>query len=428
MKNRLSLIGALVFFLLLLGLAFRHGDVLALVMPLLVILSAGIYFGPERLNLRVERTLSGDRVTTGSPVKVKLTITNQGSDLEEVLLRDMVSMPLELIDGADSILFSLKAGETFEWEYNILSHRGYYWFRGVEARASDHSGLFRRQEIYKAEGRVLALPQASKLGRVPIRPQRTKVYSGSIPARIGGQGIDFFGVREHQPGDSPRLINWKVTARHPRTLFSNEFEQERIADVGLILDSRHRSNLKLEKESLFEYVILAAASLSGELLDNGHRVGMLVYGRVMEWTFPGYGKVQKEKILRALSRTEPGGSKVFDRLDRLPTRLFPAQSQLIFITPLLRDDIPTLLTLRAHGYQVLVVSPDPITFETNVLNPDPDMRLALRVALLDRDLMFRELQQAGIQVIDWDVSIPFNNVVHASLSRLPMWRRFSRVS
>ncbi len=148
----------------------------------------------------------------------------------------------------------------------------------------------------------------------------------------------------------------------------------------------------------------------------------------MEWTFPGYGKVQKEKILRALSRIEPGGSKVFDRLDRLPTRLFPAQSQLIFITPLLRDDIPTLLTLRAHGYQVLVVSPDPITFETNVLSPDPDMRLALRVALLDRDLMFRELQQAGVQVIDWDVSIPFNNVVHASLSRLPMWRRFSRVS
>ncbi len=132
-------------------------------------------------------------------------------------------MPLDLIEGTDSIILSLDAGETFECEYVIRSHRGYYSFRGVEARAGDHSNLFTRREIYAAEGRVMALPPSVKLSRIPIRPQRTKVYSGSIPARIGGQGVDFFGVREHQPGDSPRLINWKVTARHPQTFFSNEF-------------------------------------------------------------------------------------------------------------------------------------------------------------------------------------------------------------
>jgi len=428
MNNRFALIGALLFTLLLLGLAFRSGNALALALPLLVVLAAGIYFGPGQLNLKVERKLSDDRVIAGSPITIQLSITNQGSRLEEVILQDIVSMPLDLIDGADSIMLSLAAGETFEWEYTTRSYRGYYSFRGVDAKAGDYLNLFTRREVYETEGRVMALPPAAKLSRIPIRPQRTKVYSGSIPARIGGQGVDFFGVREHQPGDSPRLINWKVTARHARTFFSNEFEQERITDVGLIIDSRLRGNIQLAGESLFEHVILAAAALSSELLDNGHRVGMLVYGRVMEWTFPGYGKVQKEKILRALSRTEPGGSKVFDRLDRLPTRLFPAQSQLIFISPLLRDDIPILLGLRSHGYQLLVVSPDPISFEMKDLAPDPDLNLALRVALVERDLMFRELRQAGVLIIDWDVETPLHAVVHASLSRVPMWHRFSRVS
>ena len=217
--------------------------------------------------------------------------------------------------------------------------------------------------------------------------------------------------------------HWRLSARHPRTLFTNEFEQERIADVGLILDARQRSDIRLKGDSLFEYGIRAAAALAGAFLNDGNRVGLLVYGRNLDWTFPGYGKVQRERILRALTRAKTGESLVFDNLDYLPTRFFPARSQIVVISPLCREDLSMLIRLRAHGYQLLLISPDPITFEAKALGSRPIIDLAVRIAHLERTLLLRNLRQAGIQIVDWQVDQPFDQTVHTSLHRLPYWYR-----
>ena len=97
-----------------------------------------------------------------------------------------------------------------------------------------------RQEI-KTAGQLFVLPGISRIRQVPIRPRRTRVYAGAIPARVGGPGVEFFGVRNYEPGNSSRRINWRVTARHAEQLYSNEFQQERVADVGIVLDGRERS-------------------------------------------------------------------------------------------------------------------------------------------------------------------------------------------
>jgi len=223
------------------------------------------------------------------------------------------------------------------------------------------------------------------------------------------------------------LINWKATARHPRAFFTNEFEQERVADVGLILDARQRCYPRSKEGSLFEYAVLAAAALAEAFLNDGNRVGMFIYGRVVDWTFPGYGKVQKERIMQALAMAEPGAHTLFDKLEHLPKRLFPSHSQLVFISPLLKDDQQTLFQLRARRYQVLVISPDPISFEEGGLRPHPDFEVGRRIALLERTLMLRKLRQAGIQVVNWPVNTPFYHVVGSSLIRQPFWSRQLKV-
>ena len=230
-------------------------------------------------------------------------------------------------------------------------------------------------------------------------------------------------MREYQSGDALRWINWRVSARHLHTLFTNEFEQERVADVGLILDARRRSNVQLRGDSLFEHAICATASLAEVFLNDGNRVGLLVYGRFLGWTFPGYGKIQREQILRALARAETGSSMVFDSLDQLPTRFFPARSQIVLISPLCTDDLPMLIRLRARGYQLLVISPDPVAFEAKALGPQPAVDLATRIARTERLLLLRRLRQAGVQIVDWQVDRPFDQTVHASLGRLPYWFR-----
>jgi len=421
--RRLLLLSGLIYALFLYGLATLSGQLLALVVPLAIYLGAALLYGPDELQLRVTRTLSADRVSQGEPVVVRVSITNEGSRLEEVLVEDLVPRPLVLTDGEPRVLTSLPPGGTLDLEYTVTGRRGRFDFRDVQMTASGHLGLFRRQTTLPAPARLLVLPEVLRLRRIAIRPLRTHGYIGPVPARQGGSGVEFFETREYQSGDPLRWINWRLSARHPRTLFTNEFEQERIADVGLILDARQRSDIRLKGDSLFEYGIRAAAALAGAFLNDGNRVGLLVYGRNLDWTFPGYGKVQRERILQALTRAKTGESLVFDNLDYLPTRFFPARSQIVVISPLCREDLSMLSRLRAHGYQLLLISPDPITFEAKALGSRPIVDLAVRIARLERTLLLRNLRQAGIQIVDWQVDQPFDQTVHTSLHRLPYWYR-----
>jgi uncharacterized protein (DUF58 family) len=276
----------------------------------------------------------------------------------------------------------------------------------------------------EAKGRLFILPPVTRVRHIAIRPRRTRVYAGTIPARAGGPGTEFFGVREYHPGDSPHSINWRASARYTDTLYANEYQQERVADVGVVLDGRLRTNEFAGNHSLFEYSVRAAASIADALLNQGNRVGLLLYASYLGWTFPGYGKIQRERILHALANARTGESQVFDNLQHIPTRLFPPESQLVFVSPLSEDDLKPLIQLRAQGYDVLVISPNPVKFELSYLPAsNPRVGLAGRVLHMERLLLLQRLQRASIFVLDWDVSEPFDSLVKRTLSRSPVWLR-----
>jgi uncharacterized protein (DUF58 family) len=234
--------------------------------------------------------------------------------------------------------------------------------------------------------------------------------------------VEFFGIREYQAGDSLRWINKRLSARHAERLFVNEFEQERAIDVGLILDARQKSNLSINGQSLFEYSIQATTTLADTFLAQGNRVGLFIYGGYLDWTFPGSGKLQRERILQALARAEMQESLVFQRLAHLPTRLFPARSQLVFISPLLVDDLEELVKLRAHGYPLMVISPDPVSFEVQQLAASSERDLAYRIARLERRRLLQRLSQLGIRMFSWEVEQPFHEQAQLALTITPMVR------
>jgi uncharacterized protein (DUF58 family) len=421
--RRFLLLGGLLYGLVLLGLVTLSGEVLVLAIPLVVYLGAALLWRPERPQLRASRSLSASRVFEGDQVVVRLSITNEGEELDEVTVVDVIPPGIELVEGEPEALTPLAAGETVELEYTVRGKRGTFRFRDVRVTTSDCSNLVQRRVTLASPAQFLVMPDVTRLRRVTIRPLRTRATAGPVPARQGGSGVEFYGVREYQPGDALRWINWRASARHPRSLFTNEFEQERIADVGLILDARRRSDVGSSGEALFESAIRATASLADAFLNDGNRVGLLVYGGFLDWTFPGYGRVQRMQILETLARAETGESMVFDSLDYLPTRLFPAQSQIVLVSPLCPDDWSHLVRLRARGYQLLVISPDPVTFEARSSGPEPVWGLAARIARLERTLLLRRLRHTGIQVVDWQVDKPFDQVVHGAIGRVPHWIR-----
>lgn len=415
--KRFIFLSTIVYILLLLGLALLGGGFIALAIPFVLYLLFGFYNAPEPPQIRIERSLSSDRVAPGADVIVSLRIHNDGGDIEELSVEDMISSNLTVRLGSTRHLFRLPKGDSHTVTYTIAGPRGAYKFESVRIEAHDGLGLIHRTQIIPTVGQLFVFPDVRRLKSVVIRPRKTRVYAGQIPARAGGSGTDFFGVRDYQPGDSPRAINWHASARHTDNLYANEFQQERVADVGIVLDARERANLFREGHSLFEHSITAAAALSDALIAQGNRVGLLVYGGYLNWTLPAYGKFQRERILHSLATAMVGHSSVFEGLEHLSARMFPPESQIILVSSLTNDDLDIVAQFRARGYQVLVVSPDPIKYELELLPSAKHVEVASRIVRLERNLLIRKLERAGVQVIEWDIAKPFDQAVGPVLMR-----------
>ena len=407
----------LVYGLLLAGLITLRGQFIALAIPFLLYLLYGFWSAPEAPDLQVERKLSRDRITPDSEADVTLTVTNHGSDIEELFLVEKISPLLKINSGSSRHLLRLPRGSSRTFNYTVSGPRGSYAFETIQATSSDIFGLVRREQLVRSDERLFIFPEFRRLKHISIRPRQTRVYAGTIPARAGGTGTEFFGVREYQSGDSPRTINWLVSARHNENLYSNEYQQERVADVGIVLDARTQSNLFTRSNSIFEHTVAASAALADAFLMQGNRVGLLVYGGYLGWTLPGYGKVQRERILQALAHAQVGVSSVFAGLEHLSPRMFAPESQIVLVSSLVGDDLNVLIQLRGRGYQVLVISPDPVNFELQLLSASPQVELAGRVIRMERELLIRRLERAGIQVMEWNVAIPLDQALGPLLMR-----------
>jgi uncharacterized protein (DUF58 family) len=420
--SRSAFLGLLAFSAVLAGLGTLRGALIALSIPFILYGAYSVWGEPGGLTLKVERVLAPEQRAPSEPVKVTVVVTNLGEPLENLGLDDRVAPALKVTDGHTRHLVSLDTGVSFGFEYEVRGPRGTYAFDRLLAEAGDRLGLLRRRVEIATPGHMTVLPTFTRIRGVAIGPRRTRVYAGAIPARAGGAGVEFFGVRDYLPGDPPRRINWRHSARQAEKLYSNEFQQERVADVAIVLDGRERSNFCGVAGSLFEHSVLAAASVADALLHQGNRVGLLVYSQFLQWTLPGYGKEQRQRILQALARAAPGSSQVFEGLQHLPARLFPAESQIILVSPLVEDDYASLVQLRARRYHVLVVSPDPVGFERRHLSglnrqSPGDVDLSARIVRLERDWLLSRLRRAGVRVVEWDVRQPFDQVTRRAFSR-----------
>ena len=422
MAGRFVLLGSLIYALLFLGLVTVNGGPLALALPLIIYLGAALLHHSSDVRLSATRTLSNDTTQQFEPVKISLLVTNDGPDLEEALIEDPLPNGLELVEGQNQALTSLPAGESIVLEYTVRGRRGTYPYTSVQVTTGDHLGLMRQRVEVPAKATLVYMPETGRLDRVAIRPPRTHGHSGPIPSRKSGPGVEFYGLREYQMGDPRRWINWRASARYQQELFVNQFEQERIADVGIILDARQQADIVLPNgEALFEYSVQAAASLAEAFLNDGNRVGLLVYGFGLHRTFPGYGKKQLDRILRALGQARTGHNFALESLRYLPTRFFPAGSQIVMVSPLLPPDVTSITRLRASGYEIMVVSPDPIEFEARHLGVKEDPSYEL--ARIERSLLLHRVQRLGVRLLDWPVNQPFAPLVRARLSRAPAVQR-----
>lgn len=398
--------------LLLTALLLQNGDIALLAIPLLIYFVTGYWLRPQNIKLSASHTLNKTGTLADHPVEGTINVVNGETNLDQVVIRIKPLPGVQYDSNPPSQTIALSAGEQISLDYQFRARRGVYTWHHVSLTYSDPFGLFPGTADVPAPTALLVRPQIERLRHLALRPRNTLHTSGTIPARIAGSGSDFWGVREYHPGDPLHHLNWHLAARRPGQLFTKEFEQEEIIDIGLILDARVSNN---GAESLLEHSVRACASLAEVFLREGNRVSLLVFGQQMGHCFPGYGKEQFNNILRILSGVTPSENISLSNLEFLRKRLFPGRSQILMVSPLSGDDLRTYRRLRAYRYPILLLSPDPVSFYLEQVEAGDQMQLAAQAARLERQTQLQTLLQLGIQVIDWPVHQALNGVLHGAL-------------
>lgn len=396
--------------ILILGMLLRNGTFLILGVPPILFSFLSV-ISAMRLSmpvLNIQRTLSRHRMIEGENVEITVDVTSAFGTTGRHFISVIDRLPKNatLIDGENQFLGPFVQGQSTQFSYRILLPRGKHVFAESVVTAWSRWGLASKIESVSHESMIIAHPRIAPVGAVTIHPRRTRAFAGPVKANQGGQGLDFFGCRSYVPGDDIRRINWRAYARQD-TLIVNEYELERLADVNVIVDARLRAHCQLGNETTFDHSIRAAGSLASHFLRVGNIVGLLVYGDLVHWVFPGVGKRQERKILDALSSSYAADKEVFEDLRNVPTRLFPAQSQLVFVSPLKNeDDVEVIALLIDQGYSIILVCPHATTWEKKQIGSSPSAQMASRMATLRRSLFLDSLVRTGTRIVNWDVADP----------------------
>ena len=144
-----------------------------------------------------------------------------------------------------------------------------------------------------------------KVRLLEIRSRRlaSQLFTGEYHAAFRGQGMRYREIRDYQPGDDIRFIDWNVSARygHP---FTKVFEEERALQVLFLVDiskSMHAGTVQLKKERAIEI----AATLAFSAALNQDQVGAVLFdNQIYKILKPAKGSQQVLLLIRQLLQTE----------------------------------------------------------------------------------------------------------------------------
>ena len=146
-----------------------------------------------------------------------------------------------------------------------------------------------------------------KIRQIEIRTNRlvTESLAGQYHSVFKGQGMNFDEVREYQPGDDVRAIDWNVTARmnHP---FIKKFVEERELTVMLVVDVSGSGLFGSREQSKRELAAEIASVLAFSAIRNNDKVGLLLFtDEVEKFVPPRKGRGHVLRVIREVLYFEP---------------------------------------------------------------------------------------------------------------------------
>ena len=133
------------------------------------------------------------------------------------------------------------------------------------------------------------------------------IFAGEYQTAFKGKGMAFSEVREYQPGDDIRSIDWNVTARY-NAPFVKVFEEEREMTVMLLIDVSASGNFGTQEQFKRELATEISAILAFSAIKNNDKVGVIFFTDKVEQFIPAKkGKSHILRIIREVLAFQPTG-------------------------------------------------------------------------------------------------------------------------
>jgi len=203
-----------------------------------------------------------------------------------------------------------------------------------------------------------SIREAAAARRLRLRAARlvTDMFAGEYRSAFRGRGIEFEEVREYQPGDDIRAIDWNVTARAGRP-FVKRFVEEREMTAIILLDGSPSLDAATPGKAKNEVAAEVCALLAFAAVRSNDRVGLVVFtDRIERHVPPGKGLRHAQRLLAELRQppagrgTDLSGALAYlEKLQRRPCILF-------IVSDFVAADYRLPLIAAARRHDVVAVS------------------------------------------------------------------------
>jgi uncharacterized protein (DUF58 family) len=399
------------------ALALRRPELAVVAAPFALLLAIGTR-AAEEPRISIDLTLPTERAVERMEIEASVAIhTERAIDRLELF----VELPsgLEAAHGSQAHALRLRADEQRDLDLGIRCARwGVFDLGRVDVRVRDAFRLVTWEARIERPQRLKTYPRPLTLHAL-LAPVETQAFAGSEVARVKGEGVEYADIRDFVPGDRVRAINWRASARR-QGLVVNERHPERNTDVVLFIDSF--VDVRGADRSVLEDAVRAAATLATRYLERRDRVGLVGFGGVLRWLHPGMGTTQRYRLIETMLETGVEPTYTWRDVNLIPTRVLPAKSLVIGLTPLVDQRfILALEDLRARRFDVAVVEVDPVPLvEQGRSETD---RLAYRMWLLEREVLRARMVALGIGVATWG-----DTDLDTVLEEVRTYRRYARLA
>lgn len=258
-------------------------------------------------DVSVERTAGSTFIPEGTSLDLSYQVRSAGSH-QRVEARQPLPQGVRLADGTERVDGVLGPAEDLETSFEVeVPVRGLYHLEPVEIRTSDPFRLIERDLEAASQSLSLTVPPRREAPRRPLgRVRHTTPRPGEYMSANAGTGTEFYSIREYQPSDPLRLVNWKASAQKDE-LMVNEFHDERVTQTVALVDHRLATGLGTFQDAPIHEVARGAALVWEGAFQGGDQFTGMLLGETPRMLQGDMGRAFQNRVMTALAEMEPEG-------------------------------------------------------------------------------------------------------------------------